>query len=146
MTQADEQSFEVVLPRLLDLAPLDVNVVYRQLFFLDQVTEVKAERTDVLGQFLCGFLEGEEHTWLIVQNGSPNDELYPQRGLAAASPAAHQGGPAFGQPAARDLVQPLNASRTLGQTRWRRLLFRCGLANGVVFLDRLLTPHPYQEY
>ena len=48
VTQADEQAFEVVLARLLDLAAFDVDVVHFELAVVDEVTEVVAERGDVL--------------------------------------------------------------------------------------------------
>jgi hypothetical protein len=141
MAQADEQSFEVVLPRFLDLAPVDVNVVDRQLLCLDEVIKVEAERTDVFCQFYCGFFEGEEYARLIVQHGSSDKEFDSQESFSATSATTYQGGPAFGQPATRDLVQPWNASGTLRQTRWRRFLFRYGLGHGAILLDRLFTRH-----
>ncbi len=59
--------------------PLDVNVVDRQLPFLDQIVQVEAERTDILRQFFRGFLEGEEHSRLVVQRGSADQEFDPQQ-------------------------------------------------------------------
>ena len=65
VTQADEQSFEVVLAGLLDLAPLDAHEVHDELLLLDQLVEVEAERANVLRQFFGGFLEGHEHARLV---------------------------------------------------------------------------------
>ena len=141
MAQANKQSFEVVLPRFLDLAPLDVNVVHRQFLFLDEVIKIEAERTDVLSQFFRGFLERKKHARLVVQHGSPNQELDAHECFAAAGAAAHQRGSAFGKPAARDLVQSRNASLAFWQTRGSgRFLFRDGLGQGTILPGRLLTP------
>src|SRR6185369_9989210 len=46
IAQTDEQSFEVVLACLRNLAAFDANVVDRELLFLDEVIEVEAERAD----------------------------------------------------------------------------------------------------
>ena len=98
MAQPDEQSFEVVLAGLLDLAALDVNVVDRQLLLRDQVIEIEAERTRRFCQFLGGLLEGHEHARLIVLHGAAHEEFDCQQRLAAARAAAHQGGPPLGNP------------------------------------------------
>ena len=50
----------------------------------------------------------------VVAGGPPHEELDGQQGLAAPGRAADQGGPAPGQAAPGDLVQPLDAGGALG--------------------------------
>src|SRR5262249_10638315 len=119
--QPQEQPFEVVLPRLLDLAALDVDVVHAELALGDQFVEVEAQRADVLRQLLGGLLEGHEDTRLVVLGGALDEELQAQQRLAAAGAAADERGPAARQPAPGDLVQPLDARGGLGEPPRGRL-------------------------
>ena len=63
--EPDEQPFEVVLARFLDLAALDADVVDRELFRLDQRGQVEAERRDVAGHLLGVLLERDEHAGFV---------------------------------------------------------------------------------
>src|SRR5262249_15428838 len=48
MPQADEESVQVVLARLLDLAPLDADVIDDELLLAHQLVQAEAEGADVL--------------------------------------------------------------------------------------------------
>ena len=113
VVDADEESFEVVLASLLDLAPLDVNVIDHQLLLVDQVVEVEAEGPDVLGQLLAGLLERDENPGLVELGGPANQELHGEDGLAASGGTADERGPAPGQAAAGDLIEPGDAGQSL---------------------------------
>ena len=68
--EADEEPFQVVFARLLDLAPLDVDVVDGELLPLRQVLQVEAQGGDVLGQLFGRLLEGHEDARLVVLGGA----------------------------------------------------------------------------
>jgi hypothetical protein len=113
--EPDEQPLEVVLAGLLDLVPLNVDVVDGELVLADEVVEVVAEGADVLGEFLGGLLEGHEDAGLVVPDGAFDEEFDPEKGFAAPGVAADEGGPAPGEAAAGDLVEPVDAGRALFQ-------------------------------
>ena len=55
VTEPDEQSFQVVLAGLLDLAALDVDIVQHDFPALGQTFQVESERSDVFGQAPASF-------------------------------------------------------------------------------------------
>src|SRR5262249_24506184 len=70
---------------------------------------------DVLGELLGGFLESQEDARFAELQGPADEELQGQQGLAEAGGAANERGPAAGQAAAGDLVEPGDAGGALGQ-------------------------------
>jgi hypothetical protein len=116
VAQADEQSLQVVLPRLLDLGALDAHEVDEQLLPGAELLEVEAQGCDVLGQLLGRLLEAHEHA-RFAHLDAAHEELDREEGLARARVAAHERRATAGQPAARDLVQAADAASGLGQPR-----------------------------
>ena len=115
VVEADEQPFEVVLARFLDLAAFDAHVVDGQLLRLDQLGKVEAERRDVAGNLLGVLLERHEHAGLVELDGAVHQEGEGQQRLAGSRPAADERRPAFRQPAARDLVEAADSGGGLRQ-------------------------------
>ncbi len=109
MPEADEQPFQIVFAGLFDLTALDVHKIQHHLFARDQVFQVETERGDVLGQVLGGLFERHEDARLVELGRAAHQKLHGEQGLAAARAAADQRRPAFGQAAAGDFVQPLDA-------------------------------------
>ena len=93
MAEADEEGLQVVLAGLLDQAPLEVDVIDRQLLLRDQRGHVEPERGDVGGEFVGGFLEGETDAGLVEFRGAADEEFHAEQRLAAAGAAADEGGP-----------------------------------------------------
>ncbi len=117
MAEADEQAFEVVLARLLDLVALDVHVVDGDLLLLAQLVQVDAQRAQVLRQLLGVLLEHHEDARFAVVDGAMHQELGGQHRLAGAGGAADQGRTTERQAAFGDFVQALDAGARLGQRR-----------------------------
>ena len=115
--EPDEETAEVVLAVLLHLAALDLHVVDDQLLVGDERVEIEAQRADVLSQLGLGLLEGQEHAGLTVIERPADQELQRQQRLSAAGASADQRGTACGKAASRDLVEPVDAARALGQRR-----------------------------
>lgn len=129
--EADEQPFQVVLAGLLDLVALDAYVTDLEFLLLGKGVQVEPEGTDVLNQFLGGFLEGQEDARLGILSRPPDKELHRQEGFAAAGTAADERGPASGQSAAGHFVQTLDARRTFFQPRLGGVRVRCRLVHWV---------------
>src|SRR5690606_30999625 len=89
VSKPDEEPLEVVLARLLDLAPFDVDIVEKELLVGHQPVEVESERPDVLRQVLGPLLERQEHARLPVLRRSPDEELHPEERLARARAATY---------------------------------------------------------
>ena len=113
--EPDEQPFEVVLARFLDLAAFHAHVVDRELLRLDQLRQVEAERRDVAGNLLGVLLERHEHAGLVELEGAVHQKGEGQQRLAGSRPAADERRPAFRQPAARDLVQATDSGQGFRQ-------------------------------
>ena len=107
--EPDEQPFEIVLARFLDLAAFDAHVVDRELLRLDQLREVEAERRDVAGNLLGVLLERHQHAGLVEMKRAVHQKRERQQRLAGPRPAADQRRPALRQAAARDLVEATNS-------------------------------------
>ena len=119
--EPDEQPFEVVLARFLDLAAFHAHVVDGELLRLDQLREVEAERRDVAGNLLGVLLERHEHAGLVELDGAVHQKGEGQQRLAGSGPAADERRPAFRQPAARDLVEATDSGerfRQFATARW----------------------------
>ena len=108
VVEADEQAFEIVLPRLLDLRALDPDVFQRQALAPDERREVVAERRDILHDVVLGLLEGHEDAALAVRR-AVHEELQAEQRLAAAGPAADERRAAARQSASGDLVETADA-------------------------------------
>ncbi len=115
MVEPDEQAFEIVLTRFLDLAALHAHIVDGQFSGRDQLRKVEAERRDVASHFVGVFLEREEHAGLVEPDGAIHEKSESQQGLARAGAAAHQRRPAFRQPAMRDFVEAANSGERFRQ-------------------------------
>ena len=111
VAEADKQALEIEFAGLLDLTALDADVVHRELLAADELGQVKAQRGDVVGEFLAGLLEGHKHARLVELPGAAHDKFHGQKGLAAAGGPADQRGPAFGQAAVGDFIQAADAAR-----------------------------------
>ena len=96
VAEADEEALQIVLARLLDLAPLHVHVVDVEEAPGAEIAEVEAERRDVLAQLLAALLERDEDAVLAVLRRPADEELHAEEGLAAAGGPADQGRPASG--------------------------------------------------
>ncbi len=121
MPQAHEQTLQVILARLLDLAPLDVDVIHRELLLTHQFVQVEAQRADVLRKFFGCLLEGHQHAGLVELRCSANQEFDAEHSFATTGTSAHQGGPPAGEPSAREFVKPLNSRGSLGETARSRI-------------------------
>ena len=108
-----EESFEVVFSRLLDLAPLDIDVIDRDFLLIAELFQIEPEGFDVLCQLLGGLFEGHEDARLVVVLRAVDEELHGKERLAGARASGDKRGPAFRQTAARDLVKPLDAGQRL---------------------------------
>ena len=115
VVEPDEQPFEVMLARFLDLAAFHAHVVDRELLRLDQLREVEPERRDVAGNLLGVLLERHEHAGFVEMDGAVHQKREGQQRLAGSRPAADERRPAFRQPAARDLVEATDAGRRFRQ-------------------------------
>jgi hypothetical protein len=140
MAESDEQSFQVVLASLLDLAALDVDVIDEQLVFPDELVEVEAQGADVLGKFLGSLLEGEEGPRFAEHRRAAKEKLHRQDRLTAAGAAADEGGPAARQAAAGDFVEAGDTGRHLGQALRRCRSVVVGLGHGALLLGVSVLP------
>ena len=102
--KADEQAFQVVLAGLLDLTTFHVDIVDDHLFSADQAVDIKAQRRDILGEFLGRLFEGHEDAWLVELGDAADDELHGQQCLTRSGAATDQRGLALGQPALHDFI------------------------------------------
>jgi len=90
--QAHEESFEIVLAGLLNLASLHAHVVDRELLVFLELVQIEPQRPDVGGELLGSLLECHEDSRLVVLGDAADQELHAEEGLAATRPAADQGG------------------------------------------------------
>jgi hypothetical protein len=126
---AREEAAQVVLSGLLDLAPVDVDVVEGDHVPGDQPLQVEPERLGIRRELAFRFLERQEHPRLAELRRAPEKELHPEHGLSAARRSAHQRRAAFREPASRDFIQPAdsrerfrNGPGSLGERAWLRHL------------------------
>lgn len=124
--EADEEPVEVELPRLLDLGPLDADVLDDDPALGREAVEVEAERARVDRQLARRLLEREEHPRLAVLRRPPHEELHREERLAAAGRAAHERRAPAGQAPAGDLVESGDARRRLRQRVLRGRVGGCG--------------------
>jgi hypothetical protein len=82
MAEPDEQPFEVVLARLLDLAALDLDVIEGELLLRDEFFEIEAERADIGCQFGRALLEHHEHAGVAMLCRPAHEELRGEHGLS----------------------------------------------------------------
>src|SRR5688572_21810734 len=75
MTQADEESFQVIFSRLCDLAAVKLNMIDDQFFLLFQSVQVKTKRGNVLCQFFGIFLKRHKDARFIILDG-PIDKKF----------------------------------------------------------------------
>src|SRR4051812_27231794 len=115
MTEADEKSVEIVFTILLDLVPIDENVINHELLARDHVGDVEPERRDVLADVRGGFLERHQHAGFAELERTAHEKLRRHERFSAAGGAADQGGPAGGQTATRDFVEARYSSGHLYQ-------------------------------
>jgi hypothetical protein len=111
--EPDEQPFEIVFARFLDLVAFHAHVINRELPRLDQFGKIETERRDVTGNLLAVLLEREEHAGFVEEQGAVHQKGEGQQRLAGSGPATDERRPAFRQPAARDLVETTDPSRSL---------------------------------
>ena len=146
IAQSDEEPFQVVLARLLDLAPIDVHVIDQHLSAGDEPGHIEAQRRRVLGQFLARFFKGDEDARLPVLGNAANEKLHRQQSLAAAGAAAHQRGSPGGQTASGNFVQAPDARGRFGQTLcWGIDLFFHSEPGGQGQLDVTALGRPQPE-
>src|SRR6266851_10331501 len=86
--QPDEEPLEIVFTRLLDLMPIDADIVDNDLALRDERRQIEAERGHIGGQVLDAFLEGHEHAALTKLGGAADEELRGQERLPGPSSAA----------------------------------------------------------
>src|SRR5688572_6510594 len=92
-----------------------MDVVEQQLLARRQVVEVKAERSDVLRQFLSGLLEGHENARLVEFRRAADQKLHGKQCFTAPGRASDQGGASARQPSPGYLIEAFDASGRLGQ-------------------------------
>ena len=108
--EADEQALQIVFASLLDLTALDADVVHNHFLVTDERGQVKAERGDVIGEFLASFLESHEDAWLVELARAAHNKFGGQKGFAAAGRATNERRPTLWQAAIGDFVKAANAS------------------------------------
>ena len=118
MVQTNEEPFEVVFAGLLDLRALDADVFEREALPLrrDRTMSWPSEAAFVDDVFF-GLFERDEDAGLAARR-AVNQELEAEQGLATAGPATDQRRPAFGEPAAGDLIEAVDAGGDLGEA-WK---------------------------
>src|SRR5690349_2072207 len=112
VSHPDKEALEVVLPSLLDLAPLDRNVVHREEAAARQVLQVEAHREDVLRQIFRPLLERDEEPGLAVLRRAADQELGREDGLPAARGPRDQGRASERQSSTGDFVEPFDPRGT----------------------------------
>jgi hypothetical protein len=112
--EPDEESLEIVLAGLLDLAALDPDVVEHDLLLLDQPRKVEAERGDVLSELVVALLEAHEHAGLVESGRAVDEEADGEEGFTAAGSAANERRPAGRQASRGDLVEAVNTGGRFG--------------------------------
>ena len=110
-SEADEQSFQIVFAGFLKITGLAVHKIQHDLFARNQVLQVETERGEVLGQVFGGLFKSHKDARLVELPCAAHEKLHGEERLATARAAADQRRPAFGQSAAGDFVQPLDAGR-----------------------------------
>ena len=110
--EPDEQTFQVVLPRLLDLGPLDVQIIYNQLPLLLQIRQIEPEGSKILAQFLRSLLERNKDARVTVVCCPTDQEFHGKQGLAASGPAADKRGTSQRDASAGNLIKSLYAGGT----------------------------------
>ncbi len=131
MSEADEESFQIVFAGLLDLAALDMDMVDEDLLGSGKAVQVKAEGGHILGQFLGRFLKGDKYAGLIEVFRPAHKELHAEQRLSRACPAADQGGASFRQSAVRNFIEAFDSRGgflKFGTERFSSL-FRLGHVN-----------------
>jgi hypothetical protein len=103
--QPDEESFQVVLAGLLDLAALDVHVLEHELLATHQGRQVESEGRDVALELRVGLFERHEHARLVELRRPTHEKFRSEQRLAAPSAAAHERRPPTRKPATRQLVE-----------------------------------------
>jgi hypothetical protein len=120
--EPDEQPFEVVLARFLDLAAFDAHEVDRELLRRDQLREVEPERRDVAGHLIGVLFERQQHAGFIEARRAVHQKGETEQRLAGSGSTADERRSARRQPAARDFVQAADAGESFGQiTTARRM-------------------------
>src|SRR4030095_11697058 len=120
VVQANEQSFEIVVARFVDLAAFDPHEVHCDFLALDEVIQVKAERTDILREFLGGFLKGHENARFLVLGRTANNEFHCEKRFAATGATANQSRSTAPHSAARSLCRSVNTTEGLRKTTIER--------------------------
>src|SRR4029077_16603773 len=64
VSETDKESFKIILPRLLDLAALDMDVIKEDQLLPRKLLQIEAERADVRREFSRVFLKHHEHARL----------------------------------------------------------------------------------
>ena len=138
VSKSNEQPLEVVLTALLDLAPLDMDVVDRDLAIGDEAVELVAERCHVGDEVGGALLEAHEYAGLVVERGPVDEEREGEQRLAAAGSTTDQRWAPGRKAAVCDFVEAVDAGRSLRQqsaARWltghaKSLLVRTSHASG----------------
>ena len=113
--QTDEQSLEIVIPRLLNLARLDIHVVEEKLLAFDQIFQIEAQRGNIPLHFLRRLFKCHQDARLIKLLSSTNQEFHAQHGLAAAGSSANDGRSPSRQATPADFVESVDSRRCLRQ-------------------------------
>jgi hypothetical protein len=82
VAEADKKAFQVERAGFYKVVALQMDMIDDDLALFLQLFQVVAERCDVLGQVLLGFLKGEKHAGFVVGEGSVDDEFKAEDGLA----------------------------------------------------------------
>ena len=119
MPEADEQPFQIEFAGRFNFTITDVHKIQHDLFARDQVFQVEAKRGDVFGQVFGVLFESHKDARLVELRCAAHQKLHGEQSLATARAAANQRRSAFGQSAAGDFVQPLDAGLRFGKLRSR---------------------------
>ena len=122
--EPQEEPFQVILARLLDLAALDVDIIEHDFFLCRELAQIEAERADIGLEFGRVFLEHHEHARLAKLRRPAHQEFHGEHGLSGPRTATYEGRPARRQPAAGDFIEALNAGGRFGQPGAGRIAVR----------------------
>lgn len=82
MFEPDEKAVEVVLPRFLDFAAVDVDVVDNDLLLISETRDVETKRRDVVRKVLSVLFETHQDAGLVVANRAMYEKGRAEKRLA----------------------------------------------------------------
>ena len=93
-----------------------MHIVDSQFLLLDEFSQVKTKRLNVLAQFFRRLLERYEHTRFVIFHRAADEKLHGEQRFPAARAPAHQRRAALREPSLRDFVQTCDSCGAFGQS------------------------------